>query len=373
MQRNNEATKDFRRQSFKEAAQRYVEEIHKLAGEPFTVMEVCGTHTMAIAKNALRDLMPDTVRLISGPGCPVCVTDSSEIDRFLYLAQQPGVIIATFGDMIRVPGSKSSLQILRAEGADVRVVYSALDALELARKNPHAQVVFLGIGFETTVPGVAVSIDIASQENITNYSVLSMHKRVPPVLKALAEDREVFIDGFLHPGHACAILGMEPLQFMVDEYGKPGVITGFEALDILEGLWMLLRQRAEGRCAIEIQYKRVVRPEGNPSALEYINKVFEPCDARFRGLGVIPEGGLAIREEYAPWDAAKKFALPEFPSKDVKGCRCGDVLKGLIYPMECPLFGKVCTPLRPVGPCMVSSEGSCAAYYRYGQGGLNNG
>ena len=353
---------------FVEKAGDYLAEIQALAQGPFAIMEVCGTHTVAIAKNALRDLLPDTVRLISGPGCPVCVTDNSDIDRYLYLAAQPNVITATFGDMIRVPGTDKDLQTLRAEGADVRIVYSTQDALELARQNPNKEVVFLGIGFETTVPTVAVSLVTAKKEGIKNYSVLSMHKVVPPVLKLLAEDDELVVDAFLDPGHVCAIIGIEPIEFMAKEYGKPGVVTGFEALDILEAIVMLLRQRAEGRSEIEIQYNRVAKAEGNPHAKLIVERVFEPVDASWRGIGLIPQSGLGIRDEFAAWDAAEKFSLPLFHSKETPGCRCGEVLKGRIYPTQCPLFARHCTPMKPVGPCMVSSEGSCAAYYRYSQG-----
>ena len=349
----------------------FLTEIQALAQSPFTIMEVCGTHTVAIAKNALRELLPDTVRLISGPGCPVCVTDSSDIDRYLYLAAQPNVITATFGDMIRVPGTDKNLQTLRAEGADVRIVYSTQDALELARKNPDKEVTFLGIGFETTIPTVAVSLITAKEEGIKNYSVLSMHKVVPPVLKLLAEDDELVVDAFLDPGHVCAIIGIEPIEFMAKDYGKPGVVTGFEALDILEAVVMLLRQRAEGRSEIEIQYNRVAKAEGNPHAKLIVERVFEPVDASWRGIGLIPQSGLGIRGDFAAWDAAKKFSLPIFHSKETPGCRCGDVLKGLIYPTQCPLFARHCTPMKPIGPCMVSSEGSCAAYYRYSQGRVN--
>lgn len=345
----------------------YLAEIKALAQSPFTIMEVCGTHTVAIAKNALRELLPNSIRLISGPGCPVCVTDSSDIDRYLYLAAQPNVITATFGDMIRVPGTEKNLQVLRAEGADVRIVYSTQDALELARKNPDKEVAFLGIGFETTTPTVAVSLETAKQEGITNYSVLSMHKVVPPVLRLLAEDEELVVDAFLDPGHVCAIIGIQPLEFMAKDYGLPGVVTGFSALDILEAIVMLLRQRAEGRSEIEIQYNRVAKAEGNPHAKRVVEQVFEPVDASWRGIGVIRQSGLGIREEYGAWDAARKFTLPVFRSPETPGCRCGDVLKGLIYPTQCPMFGKRCTPIKPVGPCMVSSEGSCAAYHRYGK------
>ncbi|SHI18409.1 hydrogenase formation protein HypD [Desulfosporosinus lacus] len=342
-------------------------EIKSLAQSPFTIMEVCGTHTVAIAKNALRELLPSTVRLVSGPGCPVCVTASGDIDRYLYLAAQKNVLTATFGDMIRVPGTEKNLQELRAEGADIRVVYSTQDALELARQNPDKEVVFLGIGFETTVPTVAVSLEIAKREGIKNYSVLSMHKVVPPVLKLLAEDKELVVDAFLDPGHVCSIIGIEPIKFMAQDYGKPGVVTGFEALDILEGIVMLLRQRAEGRSDIEIQYHRVAKPEGNPQAKMFIERVFEPVDASWRGIGLIRQSGLGIRGEYRLWDAVEKFSLPVFDSRETPGCRCGDVLRGIIYPTECPLFGKHCTPMKPVGPCMVSTEGSCAAYHRYAQ------
>lgn len=349
----------------------YLSEIQTLAQSPFTIMEVCGTHTVAIAKNAIRELLPETVRLISGPGCPVCVTDSSEIDRYLYLAAQPKVITATFGDMIRVPGTEKNLQVLRAEGADVRIVYSTQDALELAHKNPSQEVVFLGIGFETTTPTVAISLETAKREKIANYSVLSMHKVVPPVLKLLAEDPELVVDAFLDPGHVCAIIGIEPIEFMAKEYGLPGVVTGFEALDILEAIVMLMRQRAEGRSEIEIQYQRVAKAEGNPHAQRIVQQVFEPVDASWRGIGLIPLSGLGIREEYSAWDAVRKFDLPVFHSPETPGCRCGDVLKGRIYPTQCPLFGKHCTPMKPVGPCMVSSEGSCAAYHRYSQRSVN--
>lgn len=351
----------------KAKADSYLAEIEVLAQRPFTIMEVCGTHTVAIAKNAIRELLPTTVRLISGPGCPVCVTDSSDIDRYLYLAAQRNVITATFGDMIRVPGTEENLQILRAEGADVRIVYSTLDALELARQNLTKEVVFLGVGFETTIPTVAVSLEAAKQERIENYSVLSMHKVVPPVLRMLAEDAELIVDAFLDPGHVCAIIGTEPIEFMAKDYGKPGVVTGFEALDILEAILMLLRQRFQGRSEIEIQYKRAVKAKGNLHAKRFIEQVFEPIDASWRGIGLIPQSGLGIREEYGAWDAARKFALPVFRSSETPGCRCGEVLKGRIDPTRCPLFAARCTPMNPVGPCMVSAEGACAAYYQYAQ------
>jgi hydrogenase expression/formation protein HypD len=349
----------------KARAAKYLAEIRRLADQPLKIMEVCGTHTVAIAKNALRDVLPPQIRLISGPGCPVCVTDQSDIDRFLFLAAQPDIITATFGDMIRVPGTSKSLQALRSEGADIRVVYSTLDALALARKNPAKEVVFLGVGFETTAPTVAVSLQIARQENLKNFSVLVFHKLVPPALRALAEDPLLEVDAFLDPGHACAIIGIHPLEFMARQYGKPGVVTGFEALDILEAILMILRQRVQGRTEIEIQYKKVVKAEGNVQAQALITEVFAPADAFWRGLGCIPQSGLAIRPAYRSWDAAVKFNLPLFQSVAPQHCRCGDILKGRIRPGACSLFGSECTPLQPIGPCMVSSEGTCAAYYRY--------
>jgi len=349
----------------KRLAERYLEEIRELATEPFTIMEVCGTHTVAIAKSGLRSLLPANVHLISGPGCPVCVTANSDIDRFLYLAAQPGIITATFGDMLRVPGSRQSLAGLRSEGADVRIVYSTLDALELARRHPAQEVVFLGVGFETTAPTVALAVEKAQAAGLANFSVLAMHKLVPPALRVLAEDPELHVDAFLDPGHACAVIGTIPIEFMASEYGKPGVVAGFEALDILEAILMLLRQRQEGRAAIEIQYARVVKREGNRAAQAAIARVFEPRDAVWRGIGAIPESGLGIRREFADWDAANKFSLPEFDAGEIPGCRCGDILRGRINPHACPLFASRCTPVQPIGPCMVSSEGTCAAYYRY--------
>lgn len=354
----------------KRLANQYLAEINELSARPFTIMEVCGTHTVAIAKHGIRELLPENIRLISGPGCPVCVTDSSDIDRFLYLASLPNVITTTFGDMIRVPGTEKNLQVLRGDGADIRVVYSTLDALEIARQNPDKEVVFLGVGFETTAPTVALSLEMARREGISNYSVLAIHKLVPPALHLLAEDPDLVVDAFLDPGHACTIIGTAPIEFMASQYGKPGVVTGFEPLDILEGILMLLRQRSEGRSEIEIQYKRVVRKEGNQEAQASIERVFEPIDAMWRGIGVIPNSGLGIRAEYAEWDASRKFNLPIFATAETPGCKCGEVLKGLIYPTQCPLFGKSCTPLKPIGPCMVSAEGSCAAYYRYAQRSL---
>ncbi|MGB9791308.1 MAG: hydrogenase formation protein HypD, partial [Thermacetogeniaceae bacterium] len=275
-------------------------------------------------------------------------------------------ILATFGDMMRVPGTQSSLLQEKGRGADIRVVYSPSDALKLAVENPGAEVVFLGVGFETTVPTVAVALEQAIREGIRNFSVYSLHKLVPPVMRALLDDPEVRIDAFINPGHVCTILGSEPFRFIAEEYGRPCVITGFEATDILEAILLIVRQHKERRPAVEIQYRRAVRPEGNPVARSYIDKYFEPVSARWRGIGDVPESGLALREEFAAYDAQRRFPVDAAPSRKRKGCSCGEVLKGLKLPYECALFGKACTPMNPVGPCMVSTEGSCAAYYRYG-------
>jgi hydrogenase expression/formation protein HypD len=329
-------------------------------------MEVCGTHTVAIARSGLRELLPENIRLISGPGCPVCVTDDLDLDMVIALAREPGITMVTFGDMMRVPGTRSSLLEAKGLGADVRVVYSPTDAVALAMSNPDRQVVFLAIGFETTIPTVAVAVEQAVQQEVRNFSIFSLHKLVPPVMEALLTDPEVRLDAFINPGHVCTILGTEPFRFIPEKYGKPCVVTGFEAVDIMEALLMILQQYNQGRPAVEIQYKRAVRPEGNPVARGYIDKYFTPVTACWRGIGDAPGSGLALREEFARLDAQKRFPITVTPGKRVRDCSCGQVLKGLKLPYECALFGKACTPMKPVGPCMVSTEGSCAAYYRYG-------
>lgn len=342
-----------------------LDRLHQEAERPLTVMEVCGTHTVAIAQSGLRELLPKNICLISGPGCPVCVTDDYDLDLVIALARKKGLILATFGDMVRVPGTASSLQEEKSRGADIRIVYSPTDALCLAFENPGTEVVFLAVGFETTVPVVAVALEQAIQQGIKNFSVFPLHKLVPPVMEALLEDPEVKIDAFINPGHVCTILGSEPFQFVAEKYKKSCVITGFEPIDILEALLMIVRQYREGCSAVEIQYKRAVRPEGNPVARAYIEKYFIPTKACWRGIGEVPGSGLALREDFTDWDARQRFPLVVTPGRRLKGCACGEVLKGIKLPYECPLFGKVCTPVRPVGPCMVSTEGSCAAYYRF--------
>ena len=330
-----------------------------------TLMEVCGTHTVAIARNGIRNLMPEGTRLASGPGCPVCVTSNRDIDTVIALARVPGVIIAPFGDMTRVPGSTSSLLAEQAAGRDVRIVYSPLDALTLAEQNPAREVVFVGVGFETTTPLVAMAIKRAAAAGLENFSVFGAHKNMPGALEAIINDPQLKVDALILPGHVSTIIGAKPSQFLAEKYGIPGVITGFEPVDVLQGIAMIMRQLHVGRAEIEIAYARGVMPEGNPVAMAAIDEVFETCTALWRGLGEIPGSGYRIREEYAQFDAVRRFQPDIEPTQDPKGCRCGDVLRGIMAPNECPLFRKVCTPENPVGPCMVSSEGSCAAYFRY--------
>lgn len=346
-------------------ARSLIEALHETATTPVKLMEVCGTHTVAIARNGLRDVMPETITLLSGPGCPVCVTSNSDIDTSIELARQPGVIAATFGDMMKVPGSYSSLAREKADGRDVRIVYSPLDALELARKNPDKTVAFIGVGFETTVPVIAAAILRAAEEGLENFTVQSAHKTVPVALGALVNDPDVQIGGFILPGHVSVIIGTEPYRFLSEEYHVPSVITGFEPIDVLQGVLMLVKQIAEGRSEVEIGYTRGVQPQGNQTAIEMIDRVFEPCDAEWRGIGVIPGTGLAIRSEFAAHDALVRVPVNPPEPRDHKGCQCGEVLRGVTLPFQCKLFGRACTPEHPIGPCMVSSEGSCAAYYRY--------
>ena len=342
-----------------------IETIHRLAPEHATLMEVCGTHTVAIARNGIRDLMPEGLRLASGPGCPVCVTCNRDIDTVIALARIPNVTITTFGDMTRVPGSTSSLLAEQAAGRSVEIVYSPLDALAFAKAHSEREVVFVGVGFETTTPLVAMAIKRAKAMGLSNFTVFAAHKNMPGALELLVGDPTLELDALILPGHVSTIIGAEPYRFLAEKYGIPGVITGFEPVDVLQGIAMLVRQLHEGRAEIEIAYARGVMPEGNPVALAAIDEVFETCTATWRGLGDIPGSGYRIREEFADFDAVRRFEPDVEPTRDPKGCRCGDVLRARIAPNECPLFRTVCTPENPVGPCMVSSEGSCAAYYRY--------
>lgn len=350
-----------------------VKRIASYSGRKLSFMEVCGTHTMAAARFGIKSLLPKTIRLVSGPGCPVCVTPIGYIDHALALAKRPGVVIATFGDLMRVPGSSNpktdeaprSLMNARAKGADIRVVYSALDAIEIARQHPKLEVVFLGVGFETTAPGLAASIMKAAETNVENFSMLSAAKTIPEAMEVLANADDLALDGFLCPGHVSAIIGCEIYRPLAQKHGLACVIAGFEAEEILRGLDALVSQVEAGQACVENCYESVVRSEGNPIAREIMYRVFEPCASVWRGVGSIECSGLGIRRELAAYDAKKKFdvTLPE--PREPEGCRCGDVLRGVIDPVECGLFAKSCTPEQPHGACMVSSEGSCGASYNY--------
>jgi hydrogenase expression/formation protein HypD len=331
-------------------------------------MEFCGGHTVTIFRYGIRQVLPATIEMVSGPGCPICVTANADLDKAIALAQIPGVVIATFGDMLKVPGSHTSLQELKADGADVRMVYSTSDALKMAEENPTKSVVFLGIGFETTAPTVAASILQAADKRISNYYVLSLHKLCPPVIRAILDAGEVRLHGLICPGHVSTIIGSHPWEFIARDYGIPCVVSGFEPLDILQCVAMLVAQVEKGRSEVEIAYRRGVRPEGNQEALKLMERVFEPGPAAWRGIGEVPDSGLKIRTEYQHFDAELAFDIDPGLPYEPEGCICGDILRGVKTPADCPLFGKACTPQYPVGPCMVSSEGSCAAYYNYGEG-----
>jgi hydrogenase expression/formation protein HypD len=320
---------------------------------------------VAIFKHGLRQLLPPNIEMLSGPGCPVCVTASADLDKAIALGKLPGVIITSFGDMVRVPGSRSSLQQAKAEGADVRIVYSAQDAITIARENPEKSVVFIGIGFETTAPTIAASILQAGQEKIRNYYVLSLHKVCPPIMKAILDLGEVRLDGIICPGHVSTVIGSLPYRFIADDYRIACAVSGFEPVDILLAVDSLVGQIESGQPKVDIAYRRGVKPEGNPAALRLMEKVFETGDGNWRGIGVVPESGLQIKPEYEKYDADKHFNVSVEPACEPKGCICGSILRGVSTPPECKLFRETCTPEHPVGPCMVSSEGSCATYYQY--------
>jgi hydrogenase expression/formation protein HypD len=346
-----------------------LEELHQLmktVNRPLKLMEVCGTHTVEIFRHGIRDVIPKSITLLSGPGCPVCVTSVRDVDAAIAIAKTPGVILATFGDMMRVPGGTESMLEARSQGADIRVLYSPLDALTLAQDDRTKQVVFFATGFETTSPLIAGTLAHAEQTGTENFTIYTAFKLVPPALKALLDSPDVLVDGFILPGHVSTIIGKKPYEFVASDYHKPSVITGFEAAEIIEGILMIVRQIAQQRSDIEIQYRSVVREEGNPRAVALLEKYFVPSDAYWRGIGVIPKSGLALRDVYASRDANKKFHPPASDATEPELCSCGDILRGVKLPTECPLFGTGCTPEAPVGPCMVSTEGSCAAYYKYG-------
>ncbi|NOY13955.1 MAG: hydrogenase formation protein HypD [Deltaproteobacteria bacterium] len=331
-----------------------------------TLMEVCGTHTMAIYQHGIRSLLPAQIRLISGPGCPVCVTPIGYVDRAVAYARQEDVIIATFGDMLRVPGSSSSLQREQAGGAQVRIVYSPLDAVALAEKQPDKKIIFLGVGFETTAPTIAGSIVAAKRRGLNNYFVLCAHKTMPTPMAALTSDPELQVDGYICPAHVSAVIGSDAYRPLAEQFKVPCVVTGFEPLDMLRGIQLLARQVVAGRAAVENEYQRIVKPAGNLKAQALLEEVFEPCDTAWRGIGVIPGSGLKISAAYADFDAELQLLVAVEEPKEHQGCLCGEILKGKVTPKDCPLFRTACTPENPVGACMVSSEGTCAAEYKYG-------
>jgi hydrogenase expression/formation protein HypD len=337
-------------------------------GETVRIMEVCGGHTHAIYRHGLEDLLPPEVELVHGPGCPVCVIPMGRVDDAIALAEEPGVTLATFGDMMRVPGGRGSLLEAKARGADVRMVYSPLDALALAARLPERRVVFFAIGFETTAPATAVTLLRARAAETPNFAVFCNHVTIEPPLRAILETPGLRVDAFIGPGHVSTVIGTDAYRFIPVEFGRPVVVSAFEPVDLLQSIAMLLRQRSEGRCEVENQYTRVVRPEGNSRALAALGETMElRDDFEWRGLGTIPRSALRLRPTFAAWDAEELYALPGARIEDPKACRCGEVLTGQIKPWECGVFGTACTPERPLGTCMVSSEGACAAFYAYGR------
>ncbi len=337
-------------------------------GRPYAFMEVCGGHTHTIYRHGIEQLLPDTVELVHGPGCPVCVIPMGRVDDAIDIAHQPGVIFTSFGDMMRVPGSRSSLLEAKARGADVRMVYSPLDALKIAMANPDRKVVFFAVGFETTAPSTAVTLLRAREAEVSNFSVFSNHVTIVPPLKAILDSPDLRLDGFLGPGHVSTVIGNRPYDFVAERYGIPLVTAGFEPLDILQAVVMLLQQFADGRCEVENQYNRVVSDAGNPIALRILEQVFTlRPHFEWRGLGFIAQSALALNDDFAAYDAERLFAVPGVRVADPKACQCGEVLKGVIKPWECKVFGTACTPETPIGTCMVSSEGACAAYYTFGR------
>jgi hydrogenase expression/formation protein HypD len=351
------------------AARALVARVTELAGDGhYKFMEVCGGHTHTIYRHGIEHLLPTSVELVHGPGCPVCVIPMGRIDDAISVAQAPGVIFTSFGDMMRVPGSRGSLLGAKAQGADVRIVYSPLDALRVAVDNPEQPVVFFAVGFETTSPSTAATVLKARQDGVMNFSVFSNHVTIVPPIKAILDSPDLRLDGFIGPGHVSTVVGQRPYRFVPDEYGKPLVTAGFEPLDILQAIQMLLTQISEGRCCVENQYTRCVSEGGNPRALAILDEVFEVRPQfEWRGLGFIPESALKLRPEFANWDAELRFEVPGVRVADPKACQCGEVLKGAIKPWECKVFGTACTPETPIGTCMVSSEGACAAYYNFGR------
>ncbi len=350
----------------KEIAQGLIRRIFEVSARPVYLMEVCGTHTVSFFRYGIRDMLPKHIRLLSGPGCPVCVTPNQDIDLAIALSRRKDVLLATFGDMMRVPGSTSSLQKEKAEGRSIRIVYSPLEALRLAKEHPAKKIVFLAVGFETTSPAIAMTLLQAHREGIKNLFFLNTQKRVPPALRALLESKKVQIHGFILPGHVCTILGRKPFEFISGEFKRPAVIAGFEPLDLLQAVWMLVNQIEKEQASVEIQYTRVVRDQGNPVAVSKMNEAFQPDEALWRGLGWIPGSGCRLKDPFSSMDA-RRIEVEVEPSKEHPGCLCGEVLQAVKAPPECPLFKTVCHPDHPVGPCMVSVEGACFTYFKYEQ------
>lgn len=350
-------------------ARRMATEITNISkGQKFKFMEVCGGHTHTIFKHGIEDILPENIELIHGPGCPVCVLPMGRIDDAIAIAKTEGTIFTTFGDMMRVPGSQGSLLDVKAAGADVRFIYSPLDALKIARQNPKKEVVFFAIGFETTAPSTAVTLLQAKNEDIQNFSVFCNHVTIIPTIKAILDSPDLRLDGFIGPGHVSMVIGLRTYQFIARDYQKPVVISGFEPLDIIQSILMLLKQYQTGKVVVENQYKRVVRPEGNLKSLEVIAQTMELRPYfEWRGLGFITHSALKIRSDFVQWDAEERFEVPGLQVADPKACQCGEVLKGVIKPWECKVFGTACTPETPIGSCMVSPEGACAAYFNYGR------
>jgi hydrogenase expression/formation protein HypD len=349
-------------------AKKLAGQIAGLTDQPLKIMEVCGGHTHTIFKYGIEDLLPENITMIHGPGCPVCVIPLGRVDDAISIAEQPRVIFTTFGDAMRVPGSRTSLLDAKASGADVRMVYSPLDALKIAKKNPEKQVVWLALGFETTSPSTAMTILQAAKEGVENFSAFCNHIMIVPALKALLDSPDLQLDGFLGPGHVSTVIGTRPYEFVPREYAKPVAVSGFEPLDILQSVYMIVRQVVEGRAEVENQYARCITREGNRKALEVLFEVFEPRDYfEWRGLGSIAHSGMKLRSKYAAFDAELKFNVPGLRIADPKACQCGEILKGVKRPWECKVFGTACTPETPIGSCMVSSEGACAAYYNFGR------
>lgn len=346
--------------------QRLAQKIVRISTKQAKLMEFCGGHTVAIMRNGIRQLLPPTVEMLSGPGCPVCVTANQDIDKAIALCGIPNVTVPTFGDMLKVPGSYSSLQKARAEGGDIRIVYSTQDALQIARDNPSREIAFLGIGFETTAPTIAASIVQAEKENLGNYHVLCHLKMTPPAMKALLDLGEIKLNGIICPGHVTSVIGTKPYELYARDYGIACVVAGFEPVDILQAVEMLIEQIEKGSPKVEIAYTRGVTPGGNARALTLMNDVFDVADAAWRGIGIIPASGYKIKDRLARFDADKVFDIQVPPPREAPGCRCGEVLRGVVKPPQCGLFRKLCTPENPIGPCMVSSEGTCSAYYQYG-------